>query len=389
MQRRGTSCKKWDNQTVMFGEDGLVGLWVADMDFKAPDCVARALHKCVDFGVFGYTYPWNGYFKALIDWEKMYHGYTVQKEWIRFSPGVVPAFNWLIQMLSEPGEAVITLTPVYYPILEAAVNNRRELVKSRLKCISSRYVIDYDDFEEKIVGRRVKVFILSSPHNPVDRVWEPGELRRLLDICKAHGVYVVSDEIHEDLVFAGHKHTHSALVGNYDDLMVTLVSPSKTFNLAGLQNAAVIIPNERIRGLYDQFAKQVRIFSGNLMGYVAAEAAYRDGRPWLESVKKIIYGNYKYVASTLKAAMPEVMIPDLEGTYLLWLDFSAYLKPEEMAYFFEKKCRLAMDYGNWFGTDDYCCVRMNLATSRDIIRQAVESIIENYRKGYNNRIYKR
>ena len=380
MKRRGTSCKKWDKQTVMFGEDGLVGLWVADMDFKAPDCVLQALHKCVDFGVFGYTYPWDGYFEALIDWEKKYHGYAVKKEWICFSPGVVPAFNWLIQMLSEPEEAVITLTPVYYPILEAPINNGRKLVKSRLKYVRGRYVVDYKDFEAKIVKHQVKVFILSSPHNPINRVWEPEELRQLLDICKTHGVYVVSDEIHQDLVFAEHRHMPSALAGDYDDLLVTLVSPSKTFNLAGLQNAAVIIPSDKIRALYEKFAKQVRIFSGNLMGYVAAEAAYRGGRPWLEAVKGIIYGNYSYVVSTLTAAIPEVVIPELEGTYLLWMDFSACLKPEQMADFFEKKCRLAMDYGNWFGTDDYCCVRMNLATSRDIIRLAVAAIIENYRQ---------
>jgi len=380
VQRRGTSCKKWDRQQEMFSRDGLTGLWVADMDFKAPECVRNALKEAVEFGVFGYVYPRDSYFQAIIDWEARYHGYHIRKEWIHFSPGVVPAFNWMIQILSQPGDAIIVQTPVYYPVLEAVQNNERTLVKSKLVVKDGRYAVDYADFEAKIAQNHVKAFILCSPHNPVGRVWEPEELRRMLEICKHYGVYVISDEIHQDLTFGNHKHTPCALLGDYDDILVTLLAPSKTFNLAGLQNSAVVIPNPEIRARFNKFSKAIRIFYGNMLGYIAAEAAYKDGRPWLEAVKSIIAENDRYVRNAFGSRMPGVFIPELEGTYLLWMDFSAYLKPEQMVDFFENRCNLALDYGNWFGGDDNCSVRMNLATSPEIIHKAVETILDEYAK---------
>ena len=361
----------------MFGEDGLTGLWVADMDFKVAPCITEALHRAVDFGVFGYVYPWQGYYDAVIGWEKERHGFAVRQDWIRFSPGVVPAFNWLMRIYARPGEAVLTLTPGYYPMLEAAQNNGRKLVTSALVRRDGRYAVDYGDFERKIAENGVKVFLLCSPHNPVCRVWEPEELRRMMDICRRYGVFVVSDEIHQDLVFGGHRHTPTALTGDYSDMLATLISPSKTFNLAGLQNASVILPDAAVREKYDRFTAGVRILYGNTLGYVAAEAAFRGALPWLEAVRRILADNDRIVRQTLQAGVPGIFIPELEGTYLLWLDFSQCLLPEQMADFFEKRCRLAMDYGNWFGGDP-CCVRMNLATSPEIIRGAADTIVREY-----------
>lgn len=377
VHRRGTSCKKWDNQTVMFGEDGLTGLWVADMDFKVAECITEAMHKAVDFGVFGYVYPWDSYYEAIMDWEKSHHGYELKREWFRFSPGVVPAFNWLMLMKTRPGDGVLVLTPAYYPMLEAATKNNRTLVTSDVVLENGRYVVDYEDFERKIAENNVKVFLLCSPHNPCCRVWEKEELRRMMDICRKYNVFVVSDEIHQDLTFDGHKHIPTALVGEYDDMLATLIAPSKTFNVAGLQNSAVILPDADRRAEYDAFTAGIRVLYGNTMGYVAAEAAFRGGQEWLDGVKEIIAANDKLVRGILTAGVPGVFIPKLEGTYLLWLDFSKVLKAEQMSDFFEKRCRLAMDYGNWFNGDP-CCVRMNLATSSDVIREAAETIVREY-----------
>ena len=201
VDRRGTDCNKWDGQQNMFGEEGLHAMWVADMDFKVADCVQEALHKYVDLGVFGYMRVPDSYYQACIDWEYENHGYKMEKEWIRFSPGVVSAFNWIIQFMTEKGDAVIVTTPVYYPFLHAVTNNERKLVTSDLINDHGNYSIDFLDFEKKIIENNVKLFILCSPHNPVGRVWKKEELRQLLDICKKHHVFVISDEIHQDLVY--------------------------------------------------------------------------------------------------------------------------------------------------------------------------------------------
>lgn len=377
--RRGTSCKKWDKQTVMFSKDGLTGLWVADMDFRCPECVLKAMHDYVDFGVFGYVYPWDSYYDALMDWEEKEHGYKTDKSWYRFAPGVVPGFNWCMNMVTKPGDAVLVLTPAYYPMLEAPVKNDRVLVTSDMVLRDGRYTFDEADFEKKIVDNNVKVYLLCSPHNPLSRVWDREELSAMLSICRKHNVLVVADEIHQDITFNGHKHIPAATVGDYDDMLITIFAPSKTFNVAGLQNSALIIPDEKLRALYDKYTAGIRVLYGNTMGYVACEAAFRGGREWLTQVLDIINGNAKYLRDTLLPAVSGVTMPELEGSYLQWIDFTAVLKPEQMANFFEDRCNLAMDYGNWFQGNP-CCVRMNLATSREVIAAAVAKIIEEYNK---------
>ncbi len=374
VDRLGSNCSKWDRQEGMYGENGLLGMWVADMDFQVPEAVREAVHRYADFGVFGYTSPAEGYFEAFIDWERERHGYTVKKEWLRFSPGVVPAFNWWVQIKTRPSDAVIVLSPVYYPFLHAVKGRGRKLVCCDLKCEDGRYSIDFEAFESLIREHQVKAFILCSPHNPVSRVWTKEELQRLLEICRRHGVFVISDEIHHDLTFNGHTHLPTATVGDYDDMLVTLTAPSKTFNLAGLKNAFVIVPDEGLRAEFDAFTKQINVTGGNAVGYLAAEAAYRRGGDWYEQIRDIIWGNYCYAAEALKEALPELVISPLEGTYLMWINFGAYLKPEEIRDFFQKKCRIAVDYGEWFGGDAATCVRVNLATSRENVAECVRRI---------------
>lgn len=378
VDRRNTNCNKWDAQTGMFGEEGLHAMWVADMDFRVPGCVVEALQKYVDLGVYGYYKIPDEYYQAFINWEKKHHGYETKREWMRFSPGVVAGFHWLVQMLTEPEDAVIVNTPVYYPFLNAVNNNRRTLICSDLINQNGTYTIDYEDFEDKILSGHVKLFVLCSPHNPAGRVWKEEELRRLFEICRKHQVYIISDEIHQDLVFAENKHIPSLSVDGYQDLIVTLTAPSKTFNLAGGQNSIVIISDETLREKWDTYTRGNRMVSGNAFGYVAAQAAYEKGQAWLEGVKKKIWENYEYLRFVLSEKLPLAVVTPLEGTYLCWVDLHAYVAAGDMREVIQKKCRLAVDYGEWFGGERFgTFVRINLATSPENVRIGVEALVRN------------
>lgn len=284
--------------------------------------------------------------------------------------------------MTNPHDSVIVLTPVYYPFLYAVKNNNRTLVTSSLVNTNGIYSIDFEDFEEKIIKNHVSLFILCSPHNPVGRVWTKDELKTLLDICRKHNVFVISDEIHQDITFGSHAHIPSLSIGNYDDMLITLTAPSKTFNLAGCQNSIIIIPDEDLRHKWDTFTNGIRMNGGNTFGYIAAEAAYSQGRPWFEEAKEIIYQNYTYVRDTFARELPHVVLSPLEGTYLCWFDMGYYVKAEELKDFMQKRCRIALDYGNWFGGAEFATfVRMNLATSIDNVKQAAEAIIKNGKNG--------
>ncbi len=376
VDRKGTHCEKWDGLGERFGREDLLALWVADMDFRVPQCVLEAEKDYLDTGVFGYYHPSEGYYQAFMDWEQERHGYSVQREWLRFSPGVVPAINWLIQIFTEPQDRVLVLTPVYYPFLHAVRDNERTLVACQLVHQDGQYTVDLAAFEAAIAENQVRMFIMSSPHNPVSRVWRREELTAMLDICKKHGVLVLSDEIHQDLTFDGHKHIPSATAGDYSHMVITLTAASKTFNLAGCQNAFVVLPDAKLRKAYDAFTKRIHIREGNPFGYIAVEAAYRGGKAWLQQVQEIIWNNYGYLREQLAIHLPKACVTPLEGTYLMWVDFAAYLQPEEMERFFEETCGIAVDYGAWFEGDGQSHIRINLATSRENVEKAFSSILQ-------------
>ena len=375
--RLGTDCNKWDGCEEKFGDEHLLPLWVADMDFEAPSCVKQALKEYVDFGVFGYYQIPNRYYEAFINWEKTYHDYDVKKEWIRFAPGVVPAFNWLIHILTNERDGVLITPPVYYPFKDAVVNNNRTLVESPLMRLEDHYELDYEDFERKIKEQNVKLFIFCTPHNPVGRVWKRDEIVKVLDICKKYGVYVIADEIHQDIIMDGYQKVTAAATGNYDEIMVTLTAATKTFNLAGCQNSIVVIPNESLRKRYDDYLTRLRITGGNAFGYIAVQSAYEGGRKWLDEVLNIIEENYHLMKSILEEKLPKVWIPKLEGTYLMWIDLGAYVSADEIESVIQKACGLAVDYGSWFGGEAYgTFIRVNLATEKENIRLAAEKIAE-------------
>ena len=378
VDRVGTDCNKWDSMDARFGDNDLMALWVADMDFKVPQCAIDAAVKYAEFGIYGYYKVPNEYHQAFIDWEKKYHNCEIKKEWLRFSPGVVSPINWYVNMKTKPGEAVIVMTPVYYPFLDAINNNGRKLVSSDLINNGGVYTVNFEDFEQKIVDNNVKLFILSSPHNPVGRVWKREELEQMLAICRKHNVFVVADEIHHDLIMPGYEHTEILNIPGYTDMVVAITAGSKTFNLAGCQNSFVILPDEKLRAEYDEFLNSIRIKGGSAFGYVAVAAAFRGGREWLEEVISIVKENADYIKNTLAEKLPKAVVSPLEGTYLLWVDLGAYVEEGKMKEFIQDKCRLAVDYGDWFGGDRFGGhVRFNLATSKENIVEAVDRIVKN------------
>ncbi len=378
--RRGTNCSKWDILSSKYGDPDLISMWVADMDFKAPEEVTRALRKKTDFGIYGYSLTPDGYYRSFIRWEKERHGWDVNRDWIRFAPGVVTGIFWCIHMLTNPGDAVIIHMPVYYPFHHAVEDTGRRLIYSELVNTKGVYTIDFQDFEKKIVDNKVKVFILCSPHNPVGRVWTEEELETMLAICKAHHVTVISDEIHHDLIIGSRPHIPTATVknGGDSDLIITLTSASKTFNLAGMKNSFVIIPGETLRKKFDALVLNLHEDTGNMLGYYAVEAAYTYGRQWLDTVLSVIRDNYEYIRNRIQNELPLAVLSPLEGTYLAWLDLSGYLgKADEngMKHFVQEKARLAVDYGQWFGAGGNGFIRLNLATSPLWVKKAVDGLV--------------
>lgn len=374
-ERKNTDSVKWDGLEEKFGADDLLALWVADMDFEAPECVKESLRAYVEAGVFAYYRAPETFEESFIEWESQYFGYKIQREWIRYAPGVVPAVHTLVQAFTEEGEGVIVLEPVYYPFFEAIENNGRILVKSPLINTEGVYTIDFADFERRLVEHNVKLFILCSPHNPVGRVWTKEELQRLHEICTRHHVRILADEIHQDITTKAH--TQLSLGALVDDAnVITVTAATKTFNLASVQNAFVIIPSEEDAAVYDQCALESRVIRGGSFGYIAVESALRGGRPWLEEALDIIEGNYRVLQTILEESEHEITVSPLEGTYLAWVDLSKALKGRNCVEVIQNQAKLAVDFGDWFGGDAYGgFVRINLATKEENIREAAERIV--------------
>lgn len=382
VERKGTNSLKWDALDVRFGDPDLVAAWVADMEFKAPEAVLDALHQRIAHGVFGYSFVPESFYEAFIDWEKRHHGYEVRKEWMRFSTGVVTALYWFVNAFTKPSDAVMILTPVYYPFHNAVKDTGRKLVTCELVNENGNYLIDFDAFEKNIVDNDVKLFIHCSPHNPIGRVWTEEELKKILSICNKHNVLVVSDEIHQDLVMDGHKHIPSAIVndGEFRDRLITVTAPSKTFNLAGLLTSFIIIENEQLRSEFDAYVKTVNQTEVNILGLVAAEAAYRNGQEWLDGLKAVIRHNYEHVKQHLNEKAPGIIISPLEGTYLIWLDLRNVIDREKTKEFIQDRCRIAVDFGEWFSTEGKGFIRLNMATEPRFVELAVENILSNLEK---------
>lgn len=382
VERKGTYSLKWDALDKRFGNANLTSMWVADMEIKAPKEVIEALKERCEHGVFGYSYVSDEYYNSVINWLKEKHNYEIKKEWLRFTNGVVTAIYCFVNIFTKVDDAVLILTPVYYPFHNAVKDNNRKLITCDLKNTDGYFTIDYEEVEKKIVENNVKLFIQCSPHNPAGRVWKEEELAKILEICKKHNVLVISDEIHQDIIMKGYKHIPSAIVANgkYADNLITVSAASKTFNLAGLIHSNIIISNDELRKKYDKEIKKINQTEINILGMLATQVAYEKGSEWLENVKEIIEDNFNYLKTELNKHIPEITITNLEGTYLVFLDLRKIIPIDKVKEFIQDKCNLAIDFGEWFGASFKGFIRINLATDPEIVKKAVESIIFEYKK---------
>ena len=376
--RKGTSCIKWDFGLKRKGRDDLLPLWVADMDFKLPEEVVDDLVKRAGHGIFGYTDPDDSYFFSVRDWFKRRHGIDFGAEEITVVPGVVYAIAQAIRAFTKEGDAVLIQQPVYYPFEEMIRINGRQLVNNQLVYRDGRYEIDFEDFEKKIIENNVRMFLLCSPHNPVGRVWTVKELEKVAEICYRHDVYIFADEIHSDFVYKGHEHvSFYSLDKKYHKKLALGTSASKTFNIAGLQVANVIIPDEDARRAFRKANEAAGYSQPNAMGLVATQSVYDKGEQWLEELQEYLQGNLDYVRGFLRENLPKVKLIEPEGTYLIWLDFSEVTDERRvLKELVEDKARLWTDPGVIFGKETALFERINIACPRKILEQAMEQLKE-------------
>lgn len=376
IDRKNTNSLKYDFAKKRGKPEDILPLWVADMDFKVAKEISDAVIKRTEHGIFGYSEVQDGYFEAIKGWMQEKHSWNVERRWLVKTPGIVFALAMAVQAYTEPGDAVLLQQPVYYPFSEVILDNDRKLIDNTLVLgEDNKYHIDFDDFEQKIQEHKIKLFFLCNPHNPVGRVWTIDELKRLGDICIKYNVIVVSDEIHEDFVFEGKHQVFAAISEELREQTITCTSPSKTFNLAGLQVSNIFIANRQLR---QQFRK--RIYAAgysqlNTLGLTACEAAYKYGGGWHEELMSYLKENIDFVSDYVKRRIPDIQLVDSEGTYLLWLDFRGLgLTEEEREELIVKKAGLWLDSGAIFGKSGEGFERINIACPRSILKEALQKL---------------
>jgi cystathionine beta-lyase len=377
IDRKNTNSIKYDFARERGMPDGLLPLWVADMDFPGPAELIADIQKTAAHGIFGYTDVKDNYYNAVANWFSSRFGYTVTRKDIVKTPGVVFAVAQAVRAFTRPGEGVIIQTPVYYPFYEIIKRNGRTLAVNPLMYEKGKYTINFDDFEHKIKTNNVKMFLLCSPHNPVGRVWTRPELEQLDAICRRHGVIIVSDEIHCDFVWDGHTHTCFGLIN--DDAVIA-TAPSKTFNLAGLQVSNIFIKNADMRTRYREEISASGYSQLNTIGLAACQSAYTQGGDWLEQLKAYLVGNIQMAREFLAAKLPQIKLVEPEGTYLLWLDFTAYgLSQTELDQRIIQGAGLWLDSGTMFGAEGEGFQRINIACPRSLLDEALHKLEKNLR----------
>jgi cystathionine beta-lyase len=375
IDRRNTSCMKWDFVERVFGEKDVLPMWVADMDFEAPKPVIDAIRKRAKHGFFGYSFRSPSFYEAFINWVKKRHEWGIKREWMIISPGGVPSLNLAVMAFTLPGDKVIVQPPIYPPFLSAIKKNGRELVNNQLRLKNGQYEIDFKDLETKLVSG-AKLLMFCSPHNPVGRVWKKEELMQLGKLCLKHQVVVVSDEIHGDLVFNGHTHFPLAAISEeLSGTTVTFMAPSKTFNLAGLAVSAVIIPNQRLFNLFSHTMEKAGIGMTTPFGNVGFEAAYRCGEEWLEQLMKYLQGNLEFLLQYFAERIPNIKVINPEGTYLIWLNCRALkIDTKSLKNFMTGKAKVGLVNGSEFGPGGEGFQRINIACPRSLLEEGLKRI---------------
>lgn len=378
--RRHTNSYKWDGAT----DSDVLPLWVADMDFRTAPAITEALKQRVEHGIFGYTRVPDEYYEAVTAWFKRRHGWDIRREWMIYTSGVVPAISAIIKALTGPGDKVLVQTPVYNCFFSSIRNNGCEVASSPLVYEDRTYRMDLEDLERKASDEKTKVMLLCNPHNPAGRVWTREELTAVGEICIRHGVTVVSDEIHCELVYSGHRHIPFASIS--EDFLrhsVTCVSPSKAFNIAGLQIANIIAPDETMRRRIDKAININEVCDVNPFGVIATMAAYNEGEEWLGQLLDYLWQNYLFLVEFCRTHLPDFPVARLEGTYLAWMDCRALgIGSEELEQLLVGEAKLWLNAGTMYGAEGEGFMRWNLACPRSVLEQALarfKAFVENHK----------
>lgn len=382
INRKNTRCLKYDFAKRRGMPEDVLPLWVADMDFETSSYIEDALVERAKEGIFGYSEVQTPYFEIVRDWMKKHHNWEVQERWLVKTPGIVFALAMAVKAYTEPGDSVLLQLPVYYPFSEVIRDNGRKVVSSTLYLGSdNRYHMDFQDFEKKIIEEKIKLFFLCNPHNPVGRVWTKEELETLGDICVKHGVIVVSDEIHQDFVFQGKHMVFADLKKEYEEISITCTSPSKTFNLASMMMSNIFIPNHELRRKFRRQLDAAGTSQLSVMGLVSCEAAYSHGEEWYQAMLAYVRGNIEFTRKYVEENLPGVTMIDLEGTYLVWLDFrDTGLSVEELEDLIVNKAKLWLDSGKIFGDSGRGFQRINVACPRSVLTEALDRIQRELKK---------
>ncbi|MGK7393847.1 MAG: MalY/PatB family protein [Candidatus Cyclobacteriaceae bacterium M3_2C_046] len=375
IDRTGTASVKYDYRRAFFGTEDVLPLWVADMDFAAPDFIAKAIQERAQHEVYGYTINTEKYFNAIIEWTTRRYNWPIQASWISHSPGVVPALGLALLTFTKPGDRVILQSPVYPPFFNSIEDNGRVIVNNQLVNYQGHYEIDFD-LLQKQMDDRVKVLLLCNPHNPVGRVWTVAELEKIAELCLKNRVLIISDDIHADLVYAPAKYTPIASLSNeVAQQTLTCIAPSKTFNIAGLSTAVTISPNRQLITDFKNKLADLHLNFGNVFGLTALEAAYSQGDEWLEQALAYMQDNISFVDEYLKTHIPSIKMKRPEGTFLLWLDCRDLgLESKELFRFMVKQAKLGFNDGPMFGSGGEGFQRMNIATPRTVLKKAMEQL---------------
>lgn len=372
ISRRGTNSYKWDTPE----EEDVLPMWVADMDFPTAPAVVRAVERRATHGIYGYTKVPDAYYEAVVGWFAGRHGWRIRPEWVIYTSGVVPAVSAVIQALTEPGDRVIVQTPAYNCFFSSIRNSGCELSANHLLYRKGGYTVDFDDLEAKAADPKAKLLLLCNPHNPSGRVWTPAELRRIGEICLRHGVLVVSDEIHCELTYEGHDYTPFATLSEeFQQRSVTCISPSKAFNLVGLQIANIVAADGDIRRRIDRAININEVCDVNPFGVEALIVAYNEGAEWLDALRKYLWENFRYLVMYLAEHLPELTVVPLEGTYLAWIDCRALsVGSERMAQRLMDEARLMVNPGMLYGPGGEGFIRLNFACPRALLTDGLERL---------------
>jgi len=377
IDRKNTGSEKWDHCDNIFGGENLLPLWVADMDFRTPSEVINAIKLRAEHGIFGYSTYMDSTYNSIINWFSRRHGWRIEREWILYSPGVVPAINLLIQTFTSPDDGVIIQRPVYHPFAKVIENNRRTVINNPLRqSISGDYEIDFDHLKKQAQKPAAKMMILCTPHNPAGRVWREDELKAIIKICTENNILLISDEIHCDLTLNGYKHIPlHTIAGDFKDNVIMCTAPSKTFNLAGIQVSNIIISDKLKRKMFKSSLLKAGMLDPNSFAPIAMEAAYNHGEQWLDDLLNYINGNYQLMKKFISEEMNPAVVTELQGTYLAWVDFRNYkLSNTALDDLFIKKAKVAPSPGHIFGPEGSGFMRFNLACPRSVLQEGLEKM---------------